>query len=93
MMNSALALIAMLAVAACATQPEAPFETDADGYFRLPLGATAADSLDTEKIGSQMAKGEMYCRERGQTAETGFVVGPKGSFIRFRCVDEAPVAN
>jgi hypothetical protein len=93
MMKTTIALIAMLAAAACATQPEAPFQTDADGYFRLPLGATAAYSLDTEKIGTQMAAGEMYCRERGQTAETGFVVGPNGAFIRFRCVDEAPAAN
>ena len=77
-------------VAACATEPASPsFQLDSEGYFRLPIGDAAA-GLDTDKIGEQMAQGEIYCQERGQTAEIGFVTGPNGAFIRFRCMDQPP---
>ncbi len=93
MMKKMIAAIAMLAASACATQEAAkdtadaaaPFMLDADGYFRLPIGPAGA-APDPEKMGAQMAQGEMYCRQTGKTAEIGFVTGPNGDFFRFRCV-------
>ncbi len=85
-----IAATVTLAVTACASGPaDSPFEMDADGYYRLSVSSGPDGALDTTKIGESMANGEMFCRERGQTAETGFVTGPDGASIRFRCVDEA----
>ena len=89
-MKTTLAALVMLTASACATQEAAaPFQMDSQGYFRLPIGDPST-GLDTTKIGEQMAQGEIYCQQRGQTAETGFVTGPNGAFVRFRCVDQAP---